>query len=300
MRSFAIFIGLFVIGFAVMAIATYPLYTLLTPQFDVAFHRVGTRLGMLVLLIGFTMVARRLALDDRASLGYGLPRAAFLREAALGLALGVVTMSPIAALMFALDLRTWSADFTPTAANIAALLLQGASSGLAVALIEETFMRGAMHSAIARESGTRTAIVLTALLYSATHFIGRMHIAPENVGPWSGVELIRGTLAAFADPSVIFDAFLCLALVGALLGMVRQITGNIAACIGLHAGWVWVITWLRETSAPNDAQPWRMLLSQFDGVVGWLVAAWTLIIGFALHAFYVRRVASGVGASEQR
>jgi len=89
-------------------------------------------------------------------------------------------------------------------------------------------------------------------------------------------------------------------LVGALLGMVRQITGNIAACIGLHAGWVWVITWLRETSAPNDAQPWRMLLSQFDGVVGWLVAAWTLVIGFALHAFYVRRVASGVGASEQR
>jgi len=299
MRTFAVFIGLFVIGFAVMAVATYPLYTLLAPHFDVAFHRVGTRLGMLVLLIGFLLVARRLALDDRTSLGFGLPRAAFVREAALGLALGVATMLPIAALMFALDLRALNPDFTPTVASFAALLLQGAISGLTVALIEETFMRGAMHSGIARESGARTAIVLTALLYSATHFIGRMRIAPENVDPWSGVELIRGTLAAFADPGSIVDAFLCLALVGALLGMVRQITGNIAACIGLHAGWVWVITFLRETSAPNDAQPWRVLLSQFDGVVGWLVAVWTLVIGVALHAFYVRRVASGVGASQQ-
>ena len=33
MRTFAVFIGLFVIGFAVMAVATYPLYTLLGAAF---------------------------------------------------------------------------------------------------------------------------------------------------------------------------------------------------------------------------------------------------------------------------
>jgi membrane protease YdiL (CAAX protease family) len=172
-------------------------------------------------------------------------------------------------------------------------------SGLAVALIEETFLRGALQTGITRESGAPLAIVLTSLLYAATHFIGRMRIAPADVDAWSGVELIRGTLAAFAEPLAIGDAFICLALVGALLGLVRARTGNIAACIGLHAGWVWVITFVRETSQPDPAQPLAFLLSNFDGVVGWLVAAWTLVIGVALHALYARRT-SGVGTLHHR
>ena len=299
MRTFLRFLALFAIGFAVMAALSYPLYAWLTPGYDVAFHRVGTRLGMLTLLIGFVLTARRMGLADRDSLGYGLPRAAFLRETAVGLALGVVTMLPIVALMFALDLRVLRGDIAIDHALLAQLLVRGAVSGLAVALIEETFLRGALQTGITRESGVRLAIVLTSLLYAATHFIGRMRIAPADVDAWSGVELIRGTLAAFAEPLAIGDAFICLALVGALLGLVRARTGNIAACIGLHAGWVWVITFVRETSQPDPAQPLAFLLSNFDGVVGWLVAAWTLVIGVALHALYARRT-SGVGTLHHR
>ncbi len=51
--------------------------------------------------------------------------------------------------------------------------LTGLATGLVVALIEETFLRGAMQSAIARESGALAAIVLMSLVYAATHFIGR-------------------------------------------------------------------------------------------------------------------------------
>ena len=292
MRSFLLFLGLFAAGFAVIAVASYPAYSLLAPHYDVAFHRVGTRLGMLVLLVGFVLASRRLQLADRASLGYGLPRSAFLREATIGLALGVATLLPVVAIMVLLDLRTLRAGVVLDLQLLRSLLLQGALSGIAVALIEETFLRGAMHSGIARESGTHTAIVLTALLYAATHFIGRMRIAPEDVDAWSGVALLQGTLASFSDPAGIADAFICLMLVGILLGMVRAITGNIAACIGLHAGWVWVITFLRETSVPDETQPLRFLLSQFDGVVGWLLAAWTLVIGYTLHAFYARRASA--------
>ena len=74
-----------------------------------------------------------------------------------------------------------------------------------------------------------------------------------------------------------------------LLGLVRQATGSIAACIGLHAGWVCVITVVRETSVPDRTHPASFLLSQFDGLVGWLVLAWTVVIGLALNRFYVRR-----------
>ena len=49
---------------------------------------VGERIWMLLLLVGFVLLARRLGVANRASLGYGLPRRAFLREAVIALGLG--------------------------------------------------------------------------------------------------------------------------------------------------------------------------------------------------------------------
>lgn len=289
MRAFAWFMGLFVVGFAAMAWLTFPLYDLLTPTFDLKFHRVANRLGMLVLLIGFLMVARRLALADRHSLGFGLPRRDFLREMLIGLGLGVATMLPVTFIMLGLELRVLREGFVPDAALLAQLVVGGLGTGLAVALIEETFLRGAMHSGIARDAGARTAIVLTALLYASLHFVGRFRVPVEELGPDSGVRYVLGTLAGFATPLDIVDAWLALFAVGALLGMVRTLTGNVAACIGLHAGWVWIISLLRETSRPDETNPNRFLLSQFDGVVGWLVFGWTLVIGWVLWRWYARR-----------
>ena len=96
-------------------------------------------------------------------------------------------------------------------------------------------------------------------------------------------------LHTFADPLSIADAFLCLFAVGILLGAVRQATGSIAACIGLHAGWVWVLQVVRETTMADRAHPASFLLSAFDGLVGWMMLAWTVVIGLALQRFYVRR-----------
>jgi membrane protease YdiL (CAAX protease family) len=244
---------------------------------------------MLTLLIAFVLVARRLALADRQSLGYGLPRAQFLRETALGLIIGVGTMLPVALVMLGLDLRVLRAGVVLDAATIFGLVTGGLATGLAVALIEETFLRGAMHSGIARESGANVAIFLTATLYASLHFVGRYRIPIEELGPDSGLRHVLGTLADFATPLDIIDAWLALFAVGVLLGMVRALTGNIAACIGLHAGWVWIISVLRETSQPDENNRWRFLLSQFDGVVGWLVLAATALIGIVLYAGYSRR-----------
>lgn len=289
MRAFAWFFGLILLGLAGIAALAWPLYELVTPAIDAPFHRVASRTGMLILLIGFIIVARRLALSDRASLGYGLPRRQFFAEAGIGLALGVATMLPIVLVMIALDLRVLREGVTLDVATFANLALKGLTSGIAVALIEETFLRGAMHSGIQRESGARLAVLLTALVYSATHFIGKYRIPADQVGPGSGLDLLAGSLAKFGDPAAMADAFLCLFAVGVLLGMVRTLTGNIAACIGLHAGWVWVITFVRETSLRDESSPLAFLLSTFDGMVGWLVLGWTLVIGGALWWFYRRR-----------
>src|SRR2546429_8848529 len=102
MRAFAWFLALMALALAAIAVFSYPAWTLLHAYFDFPFHRVGERIGMLALLVGFVLIARHLRLADRTSLGYGLPRRAFLREMSLALILGVASMLAGGGLMRAL------------------------------------------------------------------------------------------------------------------------------------------------------------------------------------------------------
>lgn len=287
MRSFAIFLGLIAFGLLGIAVLAYPAWELTQALgFDFKFHRVASRIAMLTLLVGFVFVARRLQVADKASLGFGLPRRDFLRSMGGGLLLGAVTMLPVLATMVLLDMRELKPGVAPGAAGWTKLALTGLTTGLVVALIEETFLRGAMFTAIAREAGSVRAIVLTSLVYAATHFIGRYRVPADQVDWSSGLDMLAGTFASFAHPGAILDAFLCLAGVGVLLGLVRARTGNIAACMGLHAGWVAVISMVRETSMRNPAGPATWMLSDYDGFIGWMVLAWIVVLGFVLARIY--------------
>jgi uncharacterized protein len=286
-RSFAIFLGLIAFGLAGIAVFAYPAWELSQALgFDFKFHRVASRIAMLTLLAGFVFVARRLDVADKASLGYGVPRAEFLRSLGGGLLLGAVSMLPVLATMVLLDMRELRPQFAPSAGHWAVLALTGLATGLVVALIEETFLRGAMLTAIAREAGFVRAIVLTSLVYAATHFIGRHRIPADQVSWHSGLDMLAGTFASFGHFGDIVDAFLCLFGVGVLLGLVRVRTGNIAASIGLHAGWVAVIFMVRETSMRNPAGPATWLLSDYDGFIGWMVLAWIVVLAFVLARLY--------------
>lgn len=289
MRAFGWFLTLIAAALAAIAVFTYPAWLLLYPHFHFPFHRVGERIGMLALVVGFLAIARRLKLADRESLGYGLARRSFLRELLIALGLGVVTMMALVGIMSALGLLDWRAATGLDAARWARLITACALSALAVALIEETFLRGAMHSAIERESGARAAVLLTALIYSASHFFARFHIEAAQVTPWSGVTLLAGTLHSFSHPASILDAFLALFAVGVVLGVLRALTHNIAACIGLHAGWVWVMLVTHELTRPVAGAAGAFLLSRFDGFVGWLALAWTVIVALPLCRWYAAR-----------
>ena len=285
MRSFAVFMGLIALGLVGMAFLAYPAWLLLAPHFDLKFHRVASRIGMLLLICGFILVARRLKVADRQSMGFGLPASAFVGETAKAVGLGVALMMPALATMIALDLRV-RAGAPLDALHWFRLGLGGLITGLTVALIEETFLRGAMQSAITRESGTKSAIALTSLVYAATHFIGRARIAAADVDSSSGLVMLERALADWAHPLSFIDAFACLASVGVLLGMVRARTGNIAAPVGLHAAWVAVIYVVRETSDRRSTGAATRLLSDYDGFIGWLVLAWIVVIGLVLRWWY--------------
>jgi len=74
--------------------------------------------------------------------------------------------------------------------------------------------------------------------------------------------------------------------VGVLLGLLRARSGNIAACIGLHAGWVTLIQFVHRFSATEPSSPLAWLVGSYDGFIGWLVLGWSVLIILAVARWY--------------
>lgn len=296
MRAFAWFLGLIALALGAIAALTWPAWDLLQRAgLHFPFHRIADRIALLAVVAGFLLIARRLRIADRASLGYGQPRPLFLRELALGFLLGMPAMLGGVAVMWALGLIEWRIPPAAAAALLPAVLAKRLGSALAVAFLEETLMRGAMLTAIRRESGTTVAVALTSVVYAASHFVAGVHVPAAEVGPGSGVHMLAGALAEFGHPGSIADAFLCLTGVGVLLGLVRVLSGGIGGCIGLHAGWVWVMLVTHELTRPVAGAPLAWMLSRHDGFVGWLLLLWLLPVGAAILLLHARR--GGYGSS---
>jgi len=256
------------------------------------FHKVVSRFWQLLLLVGLVLAVRRLGLRGRDDWGYGLERGRFICQLLAGLAIGFATMLPMTIAMQCLGLLVWRPDFTAT------LLLNGiaagALTGLAVAIVEETFFRGLMFRAVLRESGLAAALWSTALLYSAIHFLARARIPQAEIGWDSGIALLGSAFSRYADPASIVDSFVTLLLVGLILGLVRHRTGSIAAGIGLHMGWVWVIKSTTSVTALDANARWSFLVGSFDGYTGWLVAGWAaLMLAVAFACGWLRPAAAG-------
>ena len=296
MRAFGIFTGLIALGLAGIAILGYPAWLVISPFLDnPKFHRISSRVGMALLIVGFIYAARHLKIADRKSLGFDLPWKKFATEVGKALFFGALLMMPAVLTMLAFDLLKPAAK--PPTVGWLHIVLGGVITGLTVSLIEETFLRGAMMTAIQRESGARAAIFLTALLYATVHFLGSYRVHPSEVDAGSGIDMLTHTLGVFAQPMHIVDSFLCLLVIGVLLGMVRVRKGNIAVPVGLHAGWVAVIYVVREYTDRRPDAPGSWMLGEFDGFIGWLVLAWTLVLGVTLTWWYRPGARELAGAS---
>jgi hypothetical protein len=277
MRALLWFLAAILGTLVVAALAAWPVWQLAhAVQPEWPFHKIVSRFWQLLLFAGLVLAVRRLQLRTRADWGYGLPRARFLRQSGAGLAIGLATMLPMSLAIAALGIRALRPEFD------GALLLEsiatGLATGLLVAIVEETFFRGLMFRAVARESGLALAVASTALLYSAIHFLARVRIPAAEVGWDSGLTLLGIAFTRFAEPAAFVDSFITLALVGVLLALVRARTGAIAASIGLHMGWVCVIKVTTDATQPVDNATYGYLVGTLDGYTGWLVAGWALLM----------------------
>jgi membrane protease YdiL (CAAX protease family) len=277
MRAFAWFFGVLVAAGLLTALIAYPVYELTSHVASWPFHRVASRVAMLAAAGGLVWLCRHLGVGSKRALGYGLPSRRFVTVALISGIVGMATAAAGAALLLAMQWRIGVA--TP---SVLKLLLVGLSSGIAVALIEETVMRGAMHSAIARESGQWAAVLLTAPLFAVLHFFAKARIPVDELHWASGFDLLARSFAPLSTPSLVFDSFAAWLAVSLVLSLTRVLTGNIATALGLHAGWVVVLRMLQEATAPGPGAHASAWVGRFDGLLGYWVLPWSAAIGVAL------------------
>ena len=279
MRAYAWFLGVLVAAGFAAAVIAYPVFELTSRIAPWPFHRVYGRIAMLAAAAALVYWCRRFGVANRRDLGYGLPWARFWALAAVFGGIGILTAAAGAAFLLVQGIRV-VADPASLAspAHLAHLGLVALSSGVAVALIEETVMRGALHSAIARESGELAALWLIAPLFAVLHFFAKTHI--DAAGWMSGFDLLSRSFAPLADPGAVLDSFLAWMAVSLVLSLTRLLTGNIAVAIGLHAGWVVVLRLLQEaTGSGTTHSAW---VGRFDGLLGYWLLPWGAAIALAL------------------
>jgi uncharacterized protein len=290
MRSFLELLLFLTLALVVAAALTYPAWLLVALVSEQPIHRVMHRIAMLVALIGLIWLFRHWQVANKEALGYGLRRGSFARQMLLGLVCGAAIMLPLMVTLFGLDIRAAKANFDWGAVQIAQLIAGGLLSGLVVAFIEETFFRGALFSAVRRESGVAMAIVLPSLLYASVHFLGgRLRLPREEIEWSTGFAVLGKLLEKYSTPLEFVDSFLALFAVGVLLALVRLRTGAIAACIGLHAAWVCMIAFVHKSSVVQSEGPTSWLVGSYDGVIGWATVGWIGIMA-AAYLLIARRV----------
>ena len=283
-RSYFAFLLVLLAAMLLAAIASPWVQWLLAPISVFPLHRVFSRLMLLGLIAGTAWLVMRRHRDRRALLGLHRPLPQFLRRALAGWLAGIALMVVAVAPLVLLELREWNARFPAEMSEWLALASGAAGTGLVVALIEETLFRGAMQGVLQRIGAMRWALFAVPLLYSAVHFLGNETRVPaDQVNAWSGFVVLGGLFSAFAEPLRILDAFVALYFVGLLLALVRQRWGDLAACIGLHAGFVAVIAVFRRISTPAADNSWSFLVGSFDGLLGPWIAMITALVCLVLR-----------------
>ena len=94
-----------------------------------------------------------------------------------------------------------------------------------------------------------------------------------SIGWQTGWELLAGMFHSFQNPGDIVDSFFALFAAGLFLALVRERTGNIALCTGIHAGWVMAIKLVQEVTDAGVNTSAALLIGSYDGIIGWAAAA---------------------------
>jgi uncharacterized protein len=249
----------------------YPLHFVITQALD--FHGLVGRGAEIFLVIGLFPLGRWLGMGK---LDLGLPETnrELLRQIATGLAIGTGMLAVHVALLLLLDVRDINPARFPswrvlkTAGN--ALLV-----ALLIAIIEESVFRGFLLGALMKKTSRIIAVLISSLYFTSLHFLSTdWRPTPTDIRWDTGLFMIRRAALHLTEAHP--DALLALFTCAVFLALVKLRTPrrSLGYCIGIHAGWVFVMKTFKSITVPRGHSDWSVWVSNFDGIIGYLSTAW--------------------------
>lgn len=254
------------------ALIAYPVEKLFDPE--MGFPRMINRIALGLLIAGIYPASRLLRLSA-SEMGFANRISSILLQFAIGFAVGLLILGLVVGVLIELQVRTVLPALLAIPGKLSHEIIAGTRSGILVAIAEETLFRGLLFGALLKYGSVRSAVLITAVLYSGLHFMGG-HADPEYAPHswYSGLLLVP---AAFAEPFKLqhLDSLIALFTVSTFLTAVllERRTG-LGYCIGLHASWVAVLRVSRAFTEHAPAPYWGFLVGDYNGIIGILSAIW--------------------------
>lgn len=267
---------------------TYPVYSLTDGLFPLS--KIVNRGALLLLIIGIYPAMVRMNLTW-VNFGFCGINKAFFKRFTLGFGIGILILGFVVIFLLAFGTRVIDWEKAAIFSIIISSLSKALLVGVLVALVEEPLFRGLLLSSLLTHSSKTFAISIGAFYYAMLHFLRSDLIFVDSEISWaSGFLVILDSFSNLLRLQNV-DSFLALFLAGVFLGLIRlHYKCSLSYCIGLHAGWVFVIKATKALTNGNRKSPWANLASDYDGIIGYFAAGWLmlLIIGFLIFLQFNR------------
>ena len=284
-----LFFTIYILFFALISSL---LFTILYMQFDeqpiLALNK-AIKYGAILLCGIFIIPALKLLkINDRRLLGYSEPRVLFLFHIMKGFLLSILLMMPLIFLYDYLEIRIINnINLIVFDTSFLRILIYTVSISLIISIIEESYFRGIM---IEKKNNIVTLSLIigfSSLIYSLFHFIKIPLIIDENIFWYTGLIELLYTLTHFFR-NIYLDSAMTLFIFGILLGIIRVRRQSISYCIGMHAGFIFLIKTFKQNSSVNYNSTYNSFLSSHDQFTGNLATMWIFII-LIIYLLYISR-----------
>ena len=266
------------------ALLAYPLHFLVPGSFD--YQALVYKTAELLIALSLFPLGRWLGLG-MADIGLLGPWKFLLRQILRGFGWGALMLGLHVLILVLLDVRVLNPERMQLARMIS-LSWKGILIGIGVALLEEPIFRGFLLGFLLRKTNRLYAVLVTSFYFAALHFLSTdMRPDSASAGFDTGFIIV---LDAFSNlVKIHLDSFIALFVAGAFLCCVRLYFpgSGLSYCIGIHAGWVFVIKTTNPLTIRSIVTPLQPMVSDFDGNIGYFSAFWTsgLIIYLVVKLF---------------
>src|SRR6185437_13318374 len=197
------------------------------------FHRYLDRAFLILAIAGIWPLMGALGATSPREVGI-VPPYGQMKKLFGGIALGIVSLGIVAGIEIVCGVRSFNQ--TATAHQIVSAIFAGLLAAIIVGTLEEILFRGAVFSGLRRVFGWPISLAVSSLIFALMHFLKRTDSA--GMVNWDSGFIL---LAKFFDFQDFIPEFFSLTLVGAILALAYQRTGNLYFSIGLHGSWIFVL-----------------------------------------------------------